>query len=130
MARVAMVSDVHANYHALCAVMDDAFKKVVCHGDVVGYNANPVECLDYFMRHQVPVVRGRREELLLNEDFRNVKDLYVPSMELKRLYLSYGNERSASFPISHSSLAKSEALTSCLGPCEARKRRSNRYSVS
>lgn len=46
--RVAVISDIHANLHALDAVLDDvdaqATDEIWCLGDVVGYGASPNEC--------------------------------------------------------------------------------------
>jgi diadenosine tetraphosphatase ApaH/serine/threonine PP2A family protein phosphatase len=46
--RIAVVSDIHANLHALSAVQkaleDDAPDRVWCLGDLVGYGARPNEC--------------------------------------------------------------------------------------
>lgn len=48
--RIALVSDVHANLHALEAVLahveENAVDRLYCLGDVVGYNAYPNECTD------------------------------------------------------------------------------------
>ena len=47
--RLAVLSDIHANFEALCAVVGHArsrdAEKYVCLGDVVGYGANPNECI-------------------------------------------------------------------------------------
>ena len=47
--RYAVISDIHANLEALTAVLAriDAEKvdRIVCLGDLVGYFANPNECL-------------------------------------------------------------------------------------
>ena len=47
--RFAIFSDIHANLEALEAVLADARDNkctdFVCLGDVVGYNANPRECV-------------------------------------------------------------------------------------
>jgi predicted phosphodiesterase len=46
----AVISDVHGNWEALEATIKDALSQGVnnfaCLGDIVGYNANPVECLE------------------------------------------------------------------------------------
>lgn len=46
----AIISDIHGNLEALEAVFADidrrSIKKIHCLGDVVGYGANPTECLD------------------------------------------------------------------------------------
>jgi diadenosine tetraphosphatase ApaH/serine/threonine PP2A family protein phosphatase len=46
--KYAIISDIHANLEALQAVLADARPRVdtiICLGDIVGYNANPNECL-------------------------------------------------------------------------------------
>ena len=48
--RYAIISDIHGNLEGLNTVMEHAksngVDKFVCGGDVVGYNANPKECMD------------------------------------------------------------------------------------
>ena len=48
--RYAFFGDIHGNYHALEVVLEDIEKQnvdlVVCMGDIVGYGAQPVECLE------------------------------------------------------------------------------------
>jgi diadenosine tetraphosphatase ApaH/serine/threonine PP2A family protein phosphatase len=58
--RAAVVSDIHANLHALEAVLDDvdaeAPDQVWCLGDVVGYGAYPNECCEVIRaRVQLPL---------------------------------------------------------------------------
>ena len=47
--RLALISDVHANLEALQATLADiaaqAADRIVCLGDIVGYNAKPAECI-------------------------------------------------------------------------------------
>lgn len=47
--RIAFISDIHSNIHALEKVMEEIEKedvdKIICCGDIVGYNAFPSECL-------------------------------------------------------------------------------------
>ncbi len=46
MAVKALISDIHANFEALCAVFKDIetqdTDEVICLGDIVGYGADPV----------------------------------------------------------------------------------------
>ncbi|MBD3421111.1 MAG: metallophosphoesterase [Chitinivibrionales bacterium] len=48
--RIAILSDIHANYEALSAAIEDIDRQrideVVCLGDIVGYGANPNECVN------------------------------------------------------------------------------------
>jgi diadenosine tetraphosphatase ApaH/serine/threonine PP2A family protein phosphatase len=72
--RVAVISDVHANYHALDAVLNeiDAARvdAVWCLGDTVGYGPRPNECCD--------LVRDRAEHCLVgNHDLVVLGELTV-----------------------------------------------------
>jgi diadenosine tetraphosphatase ApaH/serine/threonine PP2A family protein phosphatase len=61
-------SDVHSNLEALCAVLDDMVVQGVTHpvclGDIVGYNANPRECLGLVRELGCPVIRGNHDEMV------------------------------------------------------------------
>ncbi|MEI6337399.1 MAG: metallophosphoesterase family protein [Verrucomicrobiota bacterium] len=64
--RFAIFGDIHANLHALDAVLADAREQscthFVCMGDIVGYNAFPKECLDLIRKLECPVVKGNHDE--------------------------------------------------------------------
>jgi diadenosine tetraphosphatase ApaH/serine/threonine PP2A family protein phosphatase len=63
--KYAIISDVHANLEALTSVIDDArtrgVKHFLCLGDVVGYNANPCECIEVIRRLGGPVIMGNHD---------------------------------------------------------------------
>ena len=64
--RFAIFSDLHANLEATEAVLVDAREHdctdFVCLGDVVGYNANPHECVEIVQKMECPVVKGNHDE--------------------------------------------------------------------
>jgi predicted phosphodiesterase len=64
--RFAIFSDIHANLEALEAVLADAHERrcthFVCLGDVVGYNANPHECVERISEMDCPIVKGNHDE--------------------------------------------------------------------
>lgn len=64
--RFAIFGDIHANLHALDAVLADARASLcthhVCMGDIVGYNAFPKECLSIIRELECPVVKGNHDE--------------------------------------------------------------------
>ena len=64
--RFAIFSDLHANLEATEVVLADAHEKecshFVCLGDVVGYNANPHECVEIVQKLDCPVVKGNHDE--------------------------------------------------------------------
>jgi diadenosine tetraphosphatase ApaH/serine/threonine PP2A family protein phosphatase len=72
--RFAIFGDIHANLEALQAVLADAKANecthYVCMGDIVGYNANPRECLEIVRDMNCPTVKGNHDE-----DSSNEKDL-------------------------------------------------------
>jgi predicted phosphodiesterase len=64
--RFAVFGDIHANLEALQAVLADAEAQgcthYVCLGDIVGYNANPHECVQIIRDLDCPVVKGNHDE--------------------------------------------------------------------
>ena len=63
--KYAILSDIHANLEALTSVMEDAHargvKRFLCLGDVVGYNANPAECVEMIRDLRCPVIMGNHD---------------------------------------------------------------------
>jgi predicted phosphodiesterase len=64
--RIAIFGDIHANLEALEVVLADAREQgctsYICLGDVVGYNANPRECLQKIQSLKCPVVKGNHDD--------------------------------------------------------------------
>lgn len=61
----AIISDLHANLEALEAVLDDAkpyADTFICLGDIVGYNANPLECLSLVRELCTVVISGNHDQ--------------------------------------------------------------------
>ena len=70
--RYAIIADIHANVEAFQVVLDDIQKQkcthIACLGDVVGYNANPKECLEIVRSMNIPVVKGNHDDYCSMED--------------------------------------------------------------
>jgi putative phosphoesterase len=66
MTRLALISDIHGNLHALEAVWADltgqAPDAVLCLGDLVGYGAFPNEVIDFVAARGVPVLMGNYDD--------------------------------------------------------------------
>lgn len=64
--KYAIIADIHANLEALQVVLEDTKSEkcthYACLGDVVGYNANPKECLDIIREAGMPCVKGNHDE--------------------------------------------------------------------
>lgn len=63
--KYAIISDLHSNLEALTAVLDKidgaGVDRIVCLGDVVGYNANPNECVSIMRERAIPTICGNHD---------------------------------------------------------------------
>src|SRR4030042_1786495 len=63
--KAAIISDIHSNLEALQAVIKDIkkrrIKKIFCLGDLVGYGANPNECIDLCYSEADIVIAGNHD---------------------------------------------------------------------
>jgi predicted phosphodiesterase len=64
--RFAVIADIHGNFEALQTVLEDTRTQgcthYACLGDVVGYGANPKECLGIVREMGMPCVKGNHDE--------------------------------------------------------------------
>jgi predicted phosphodiesterase len=91
--RFAIFGDIHANLEALQAVLADAKEHGcthhVCIGDIVGYNANPHECLQIVRDLGCPVVKGNHDEqAYLTDDLSNFNPLAEVAIRWTRDHLT------------------------------------------
>ena len=70
--KYAIIADIHGNLEAFQVVLEDIRAQnathIVCLGDVVGYNANPKECLQIVRDLNIPVVKGNHDEYCSTEN--------------------------------------------------------------
>jgi predicted phosphodiesterase len=70
--KYAIIADIHANLEAFEVVLEDIKAQkcthTACLGDVVGYNANPKECLDIVRSMNIPCVKGNHDEYCSSDD--------------------------------------------------------------
>ena len=62
-----ILSDIHANWHALEAVLKDAedrYEQIVCCGDLVGYNPQPGEVTRWVKKNCATVIRGNHDKVV------------------------------------------------------------------
>lgn len=63
--KLAIISDIHSNLPALNATLDainlHECQKVVCLGDIVGYGAQPNECIDRLRALTIPCILGNHD---------------------------------------------------------------------
>lgn len=70
--KFAIIADIHGNLEAFQVVLQDIKEQhcthSACLGDVVGYNANPKECLDMVRAMNIPCVKGNHDEYCSSEE--------------------------------------------------------------
>jgi predicted phosphodiesterase len=70
--KFAIIADIHANLEAFQVVLDDIKQQkcthYACVGDVVGYGANPKECLAIVRKIGMPCVKGNHDEYCSSEE--------------------------------------------------------------
>ena len=71
--KYAVLSDIHGNLEALSAVLDKCREvgvdEYISLGDIVGYNANPKECLDLMRSLNLAcAVKGNHDEYAAGSD--------------------------------------------------------------
>lgn len=63
--RYAVISDIHSNLEALTAFFELAdrlkFDEVICLGDIVGYGANPNECIELIRKRNIRSCMGNHD---------------------------------------------------------------------
>ncbi len=96
--KFAIFGDIHANLEALEAVLTDAAAQdcthFTCLGDIVGYNANPRECLQVVQQLDCPVVKGNHdEEASMDTEIIGLNPLAQRALEWTREALSGGDKQ-------------------------------------
>jgi predicted phosphodiesterase len=70
--KYAIIADIHGNLDAFQVVLEDIRAQnathIVCLGDVVGYNAQPKECLKIVRDLNIPCVKGNHDEYCSSND--------------------------------------------------------------
>ena len=79
MARIAVISDIHANLEAFKSVLEDIKKQnidqIICLGDIIGKGVNAHECIKLVRKHADIVIMGNVDERFCEnpEEFKNDK---------------------------------------------------------
>lgn len=91
--KYAILGDIHGNMEALVAVINDAQEervtKFACVGDIVGYNANPRECLEKTQDLKCTSVRGNHDHFVAcGESLRDFHPLAANVVDWTRSQLT------------------------------------------
>ena len=118
--RFLIISDAHANWPALETVLADAegkYDEVVCCGDLVGYNPDPGQVLEWTRANCLAVVRGNHDKVvagiesvewfnevaqiaarwttaaLSEEELKYLRDLATGPLKLEHFHIWHGSPR-------------------------------------
>ncbi|RMF97477.1 MAG: metallophosphoesterase [Candidatus Schekmanbacteria bacterium] len=65
--KIAIISDIHSNLEAFESVLKKIEKidadSIYCLGDIVGYNANPNECVEIIREREIPSLMGNHDRV-------------------------------------------------------------------
>jgi predicted phosphodiesterase len=132
--KYAILGDIHANLEALAAVLADAVRhgaeQYISTGDIVGYNANPVECMKRLQTIGAVIVQGNHDHYAGTTerlDFFNSVARRAIRWTRDQLNANYRQQLAAlpmilnpaDFTVVHSSLDAPEEWTYILTPEDA-----------
>lgn len=84
--KYAIVSDIHANLEAFEAVLERIEKEkcdqIFCLGDIVGYGANPRECLELVQKHEMSTIAGNHDFACIGKTNINYFNTYAKEATL------------------------------------------------
>ena len=91
--KFAIFGDIHANLEAFEAVLKHAAEQAVTHyvcvGDIVGYNANPIECMEKVRELKCTSVRGNHDHYCSHdEDLESFHPMAAAVIDWTRKQLS------------------------------------------
>lgn len=133
-AKYAVFGDVHGNLEALDAVMESMEKEEVTHyacvGDIVGYGANPVECVEKIRALGCKVVLGNHDAGVIGKtDVRFFNSAAREAVEWSKEVMDGTSTsfisalpyvaRTERFTLVHATLANPEEWTYIFSPMEA-----------
>ena len=119
--RIAIISDIDSNIEALTKSMEVidtlSVHEIICLGDIIGYGANPNECIDLVRQRCSIVIKGNHEDaaenILMTEHFT---DDARAAIHWTRTQLSEKNlEYLHTLPLSHS---RNNLLFVHASPCQ------------
>ena len=95
MTKIGFFSDVHANLEALTAILEKCAElkcdELICLGDIVGYGANPAECVKLLRERDIPCVLGNHDEYvttIMNPEIDQLRPEIRKSIEWTQAQLS------------------------------------------
>ena len=84
--KTAFISDIHSNLEAFEAVLEDIkqkkIRRILCLGDIVGYGADPNECVEIVKKMKIPCIKGNHDSCCV--DFHGIESFNYIAQEAVR----------------------------------------------
>lgn len=84
--KIAVISDIHGNYHALERVIqyidDEKVDSVICLGDFVGYGPMPNEAVETIRRRNILAISGNYDASVVAKEFVYIRDTETNSFSM------------------------------------------------
>ncbi|MBN1525229.1 MAG: metallophosphoesterase family protein [Spirochaetales bacterium] len=117
--RYAILSDIHSNLEALYAVRQKLqtmrIDKILCLGDIVGYNADPALCIQWVNDNASCIVRGNHDKAVFNMFHEKRFNHYArDAIRWTRKVLS-GNEKTCLKTLTEGPKEEPEGIVLCHG---------------
>lgn len=104
--KAAIISDIHSNLEALQAVIKDIkkrrIKNIFCLGDLVGYGANPNECIELCFKEADAIIAGNHDWATIDKtDVSNFNKIAAAAVKWTKEHITSENiERLQELPLS------------------------------
>ncbi|MBU1299029.1 MAG: metallophosphoesterase, partial [Bacteroidetes bacterium] len=104
--RIAIISDIHSNLEALqksiSIIEENKVDKIICLGDVVGYGANPKECLKIIHEISSFILLGNHDQAAADVRYTESFTVYanVAARWTNKILTESEKELLLSFPLS------------------------------
>lgn len=94
--KAAIISDIHSNLEALQAVIKDIkkrrIKNIFCLGDLVGYGANPNECIELCFKEADVIIAGNHDWATIDKtDLSNFNKVAAAAVQWTKKHISQEN---------------------------------------
>lgn len=94
--KVAIISDIHSNLEALWAVLKDInkrrLKNIFCLGDIVGYGANPDECMELCYKEADQIIAGNHDWAIIDKtDLSNFNPVAAQAVKWTKEHINPEN---------------------------------------
>lgn len=110
---IAIFSDIHSNFQALEAVLSDMrelrVSRTICLGDIVGYAAQPRECVEIVQTMECLVLKGNQDSAVVEQRDR------VSMRDLARTGVEFSCQQ---LPVFHREYLNNLPLTMTVGDCQ------------